>query len=213
MADVRRRRCERAARLGDLDAEGRLLLERVRAGELERERLELAAHLGHRPARRALGLPPLRQAEPLAELVSLARFGRPVLVRILVVAARRLGWAPSPVGDEQLRAAAAWCDCPCPRHASSAYQASRSLPEGTQPSFPYYAAMAAHYAGNMEGPAGGRSLESLAKIALRELAAACGGAARLRTLVQGELIAWAVEEPSGKDGSSPRVAAERAPSP
>lgn len=54
MADQRRRDAERAADQGDQDAAARLLLERVRAGELTHERLLLAAYLDDEPARRAL---------------------------------------------------------------------------------------------------------------------------------------------------------------
>lgn len=45
----------RRADSGDLDSQARSLLERVRAGTLTRERLELAAYCGHEGARAALG--------------------------------------------------------------------------------------------------------------------------------------------------------------
>ncbi len=56
MADTRLRRAARAAESGDTEAAARLLLERVRAGRLSRDRLELAAYCGSEPARLALGL-------------------------------------------------------------------------------------------------------------------------------------------------------------
>lgn len=55
MADTRARKLSRAAAGGDQQAEARGLLERVRRGELARERLELAAYLGHAVARLAHG--------------------------------------------------------------------------------------------------------------------------------------------------------------
>lgn len=53
--DARLRSLERSAASGDLDSQARSLLERVRAGTLSRERLELAAYCGHEVAREALG--------------------------------------------------------------------------------------------------------------------------------------------------------------
>lgn len=57
--DARLRSLERSAASGDLDSQARSLLERVRAGTLTRERLELAAYCGDAAARCALdGGPP-----------------------------------------------------------------------------------------------------------------------------------------------------------
>lgn len=55
MADERQRRLERAGAAGDPEAAAAALGERVRRGELPRERLELAAYLGDPAAARALG--------------------------------------------------------------------------------------------------------------------------------------------------------------
>lgn len=55
MADARVRDLERAAGAGDVDAQARLLVERVRAGRLTQERLELAAYAGDAAALTALG--------------------------------------------------------------------------------------------------------------------------------------------------------------
>lgn len=55
MTDARRRDAERGADRGDDVAAAQLLVERLRAGELTRERLRLAAYLDHGPARQALG--------------------------------------------------------------------------------------------------------------------------------------------------------------
>lgn len=51
MSDTRARTLSRAAAAGDLQAEARLLVERVRRGELTQERLELAAYCGSEAAR------------------------------------------------------------------------------------------------------------------------------------------------------------------
>ena len=51
MADERARNLERAAAQGDVDAGTKLLLERMRAGELTQGHVELAAILGHSLAR------------------------------------------------------------------------------------------------------------------------------------------------------------------
>lgn len=53
MADERRREAERRAATGSVEDEARLLVERVRAGELTNEQLALAAYCGHEPARLA----------------------------------------------------------------------------------------------------------------------------------------------------------------
>lgn len=55
MSDRDLRALERAAASGDAEAEARLLVGRLRAGELPEGWLEAAARLGHEPARRALG--------------------------------------------------------------------------------------------------------------------------------------------------------------
>jgi hypothetical protein len=51
VADQRLRDLERNAAHGDLQAQARLLLERVRVGDLTEERLQLVAYLGHEAAR------------------------------------------------------------------------------------------------------------------------------------------------------------------
>ena len=47
VADEQQRELERQAASGDVEAEARLLLERVRSGDLAEDRLRLAAYLGH----------------------------------------------------------------------------------------------------------------------------------------------------------------------
>lgn len=56
MTDSRLRELERAASVGTAADEARLLTERLRAGTLAHKWVELAAYLGHAPARLALGV-------------------------------------------------------------------------------------------------------------------------------------------------------------
>ena len=55
MTDLRLRQYQRAAAVGDVDAEARYLRERVRAGTLSEGKLRLAAYAGHEAARLTLG--------------------------------------------------------------------------------------------------------------------------------------------------------------
>lgn len=89
MADERLRRLEREARAEPEDParEGRLLRERLRAGEVSGAGLELLARLGHAPARAALELPP-DPVEPGAFLDALAAAPPEVRGRALAALAR-----------------------------------------------------------------------------------------------------------------------------
>ncbi|MGE0710081.1 MAG: hypothetical protein AB7N76_33705 [Planctomycetota bacterium] len=106
--DHGRRTQERAAAAGDPEAAAALLLARVRDGELEREGLELAAHLGEVAAALALGqaAPPPLELEPW--LQALARWPVEVARRAVYALAslaedRRPGGAPDPELDDMLR--------------------------------------------------------------------------------------------------------------
>ena len=92
MSDQRQRALERAAEAGDREAEAELLRERVRAGELARERVELLAALGDEAARLALDDPPdlLPPGDLRALAYGLAEFGKEQLVRGAIAAARPL---------------------------------------------------------------------------------------------------------------------------
>ena len=83
MSDEALRRAERAAASGDLAAEGRLLLARVRAGQLTTAQLELRAYLGSRAAHLALGndTAPAKLPEPTGWVLGLRSFGQEVWVR------------------------------------------------------------------------------------------------------------------------------------
>jgi hypothetical protein len=91
MSDARLRELERRA-AHDPDARPALLLERVRAGALTRERVEVADYCGDRVARDALGggvrHAPASDFLPLANWVSgLSRWGPEVQVRAALAAA------------------------------------------------------------------------------------------------------------------------------
>lgn len=124
MADSRRRALTRLAAQGDVSAEARLLLERVRAGELPLERVRLAAWLGDAHALAVVGVSAVRPEpdELLPWLLDLAGHGsREAVVRALVLGGLALRtraegdppevlaamevfrcWAEHPVGDHEL---------------------------------------------------------------------------------------------------------------
>ncbi len=123
MTDDRLREAERVYQeTGDVSAEARLLLERVRAGLLALERLELAGTLDYEPAVLALG----RQTGPRSHsmrdvLERLERFPREVTVRALLAAARAVAarWVPHPPNEAALAASEAWLACPCDDHRAA----------------------------------------------------------------------------------------------
>lgn len=126
MSDATRRATERQAAAGDALAAARLLVERVRAGELAPARLELAAHLGDPAACVALGRAPdpitlhagslgvrgqLDQPATSAlrawdRQLTLLAAGRDARARILLaaIAAAEPAWAAEREGDASLRA-------------------------------------------------------------------------------------------------------------
>lgn len=88
MGDRGRRQHERAAAT-DVDAAARLLVERVRAGELPQRRLQLAALLGDAVARRAVGQEAAAPVQALdAWLHDLAEWGHEAVARAAIAAAR-----------------------------------------------------------------------------------------------------------------------------
>ncbi len=101
----------------DHAAEAAALTSRVAAGSLAQDRLEVAALLGHEPAKLALGRPPTKAA--------LVRCGHEASVRLALAAlqatAKRWG-GPEPLGApivQALAAMQAWVGCPCPDHAAT----------------------------------------------------------------------------------------------
>jgi hypothetical protein len=127
VADDRLRDLERRAQAGDLEAQARLLRERLRAGDLTQGRLELAAYLGHEPARVALG--PTAPDEP-ADLNALAgglqKWGPPAVLRAVAAATRSFVDQANDTPrtrESSIRAALAsldaldrWVECPCAEH-------------------------------------------------------------------------------------------------
>lgn len=143
--DERLRSLERQAE-HDPEAAARLLLERVRRGDLDDARLSLAAHLEHEPARRAVGAAvpapppaPCADVEDLGDwLGSLATFGPVVLVRAFASASRDSlpAFAALAPGDARpaaaLTAAEAWCDAPSLETARAARAGGKLAEQAAQ---------------------------------------------------------------------------------
>ncbi len=136
MSDARLRELERRWKeTGSPDDEAAYLLERVRVGDLTRERLELAAYCGHEGARKATGAP-----DPLPEVV-LHEWAKLLpntndCIRVSVLAVR-LAKEPGPFQvevDEALTAAESWLLQPCDETmrrvvlASSAFRHRENAP-------------------------------------------------------------------------------------
>jgi hypothetical protein len=128
------------SRLAELNVEAAAdyLRARVERGDLEREKLELAAYCSHEPARLVLGEEAPEVPEDLEEWADRFRdWGHSTAVYIGVTAARlslSFCWdraSCSPVGDHSLpgsalEAAERWIQCPCERHAIAAFQAGQA---------------------------------------------------------------------------------------
>ncbi len=113
MSDLRQRRLERALAPGDIDAEGRLLRERLRRGDLDETCLAAAADLGFEPARIALGRP-APEGPFSAGLATRVDFRVPgVAVRVAIAAVRVLVpfWEASTDHDGLPRAISAASAC------------------------------------------------------------------------------------------------------
>lgn len=128
MSDRRLRELERQLAQGDAEAEPALLLERVRQGLLDPARLELAAYLGHPPARQALlERAPEASGDLEAWVRGLADWGPGAWVRAAVAAARLVlpSWEQRGLEDtspqEALAAAQAWLREPTAERAQEAH--------------------------------------------------------------------------------------------
>ena len=163
MSDEHLRDLERRWRTsGDPQAEAAYLLARVRAGRLERSRLEVAAHLGHAAACAALDrLPPESEDDDAPDpdgagderppvgftagdmdllnwVLALREWDPLAPVRAGVAAARAVldRFEREHPGEaeprEALDAAEACLRCPCPEHANAAFLASRSANAAAQ---------------------------------------------------------------------------------
>ena len=128
MTDSKLRELERQAAQGGVEAQAKLLLERVRVGDLDKAKLELAAYLGNEASRVALGKDAPEVPEGFREWVlGLQRWGREALARGAVALAAYT--CPQnedgteildPDEAAVLRAVCRWILCPCTRHAREA---------------------------------------------------------------------------------------------
>lgn len=141
MSDAKLRELERRWReSGAADDEAAYLLERVRVGELPRDRLDLAAHCGYTAAQMASGYARPSAAIDDAEssersiyewTQGLVQFGKAALVRAAVAGAEcvRQAWdngvEHNPWRDQATtawKAARKWLECPCDAHAAEVRQ-------------------------------------------------------------------------------------------
>jgi hypothetical protein len=162
VADARVRDLERAAGAGDVDARARLLVERVRAGRLTQERLELAAYCGHPAAREVLGDQELVRIHA-AEFEARIEQGRERqrTLAMMTPGLRRaiayFGEGEGPDFAAWLEGLAPWNDAPCFATLRAAADASRTA----------HAALAARgwacgWPSSFLGPPGGRCKEACA---------------------------------------------------
>jgi hypothetical protein len=114
---------------GAITDEAAFLRERVRAGALARDRLELAAYCGHEAARQALEQIKATRVGLRKWAVGLRRWGGEAATRGAVAAARAAStatrdlWSDGRV-DSALARAEDWARCPCEEHAREAQQAA-----------------------------------------------------------------------------------------
>lgn len=130
MTDARLRDLERRSReTGSVEDEAAYLLERVRAGTLTRERLELAAYCGHDGARRALGDTKATRIGVKRWAVGLRRWGREASTRGAIAAARAATAATHEIWshkriEQAIARAEEWVRCQCNVHAQAAREAA-----------------------------------------------------------------------------------------
>jgi hypothetical protein len=140
VADIRLRELERGAAQGDLESRARLLAARVRAGDLDPRRLDLAAYLGDPGARLATQTTPTEPG-PQAVLLStwaggLTGWGAEVCVRAALVAAaaalpaweswQLATYAPADHVGRAIERVAAWLEEPTPETALAAAEAANA---------------------------------------------------------------------------------------
>lgn len=210
MSDDARRAAERRWReTGHADDGRRFLAQLVRAGEdearvlqvrlslrdLHEERAVLAAHLGHAPARAALGArAPSDEGSTLVDWGKrLFDFGQPACVRAALAASRLvLRVIPGAEIDADadprraLDAAEAWLTCPCPRHYAAA-EAWNPL-RGRLAEWAWQTVTAAHCPPRVCG----HHVE-----AIRSAAATDVGAERVRAAIREALLPWALSATGG----------------
>lgn len=107
MSDARTRELERLTAEGDLGAEAELLVARMRAGTIARERIELLAYCGHPVAEQLAEVPPA--ADPLSWCAGLQARGGALAIELAACACARGGPLPElrldPGGEPTLRKA------------------------------------------------------------------------------------------------------------
>ena len=181
MSDAKLRDLERRWKeTGSPDDEAAYLLERVRVGDLSRERLELAAYGAHRAAMLALGeKQPNVPTRPDLWLRGLQRWGlRPAL--IAVVRAMREAMPRWNVSrndsrpDAVLVAVDAWLSCPCPAHAQECERAGVDAEAAAREAAPDIRVMSIADAAGFVGLATSRSRrDGTLSLSVNDLAMAC----------------------------------------
>lgn len=127
---TKRRKWERTKKTKD---EANYLLERVKEGDLEREKLELSAHLGHPASCLALETAAFVADTPIKYIHSLKPWGKPIFI-VAAIAASRLTlpfWEKAfPEIDKPRLAidyAISWCKNPCDELELLAREAAHKL--------------------------------------------------------------------------------------
>lgn len=206
MSDEKLRDLERRWKnTGRIEDEVAFLRERVRLGELDPARLELAAFLGHPASRLASG----RSGKPDFEtedlhhgIAHMPRFGHEACVRALVAIGRAAmtHWhRAETIPSEALRAAEDFVLCPCSEHAAKAAAASERYLVHFQ-TIGFFGAGEA--AADAATAAGSRGDDDTPELQHAVWAATCplGPQADLlteedlREAVRRELIPWALDE-------------------
>jgi hypothetical protein len=157
MSDTRLREQERRWReTGSLQDEAAYLLERIRSGDLDRDRLELAAYCCHPAAMIALeaSRPPPDLFEWAVGLNRWPMAGERAALEACRVAVSESvkHEGPSQFSDEffetslaAIEATACWLECPCDRHAQEARDAAAAVPAHWTPLASMNARLSAHY--------------------------------------------------------------------
>jgi len=120
---------------GSKDDEAEYLLEKIKCKQLTQEMLELAAHLGHPAACRALGKEAFTADKPDRYLRSLFAWGKPVFVLAAIAAARRVlpyweDYFPARLEPRQaIESALTWMKSPCADHEYLAHLAANRATE------------------------------------------------------------------------------------
>lgn len=171
MSDQKLRELERRWKeTGSPEDEATWLLERVRVGDLTRERLELAAYCGHEGAKRLVQSPDV-PADLWDWAKGLGRWEKRTVAFVAAEAAESVlylwtsaGGTPEP--ERCLTVTKAWLDCPCEAHR----EAASRIYEETDPRIRHRRGMtkqagsAAFASVRAAGAAGARELDNAAAL-------------------------------------------------